>query len=74
MLIAVRFGAKCRVFWCKMRGKNKRFGQHFFVVADANLASFFFKEKCKTIVNGKKWRGEKHPMLSAISIIRVHFI
>ena len=56
MLIAVRFGAKCRVFWCKMRGKNKRFGQHFFVVADANLASFFFKEKCKNIVNGKKLR------------------
>ena len=56
MLIAVRFGAKCRVFWCKMRGKNKPFGQHFFVVADANLAPFFFKEKCKNIVNGKKLR------------------
>ena len=52
----MRFGAKCRVFWCKMRGKNKRFGQHFFVVADANLAPFFFKEKCKNIVNGKKLR------------------
>jgi len=39
-----------------MRGKNKHFGQHFFVVADANLAPFFFKEKCKNIVNGKKLR------------------
>ena len=58
MLNAVRFGAKCRVFWCKMRGNNKHFGQHFFVIADANLAQIFFKEKCKSIVNGKKWRGE----------------
>jgi hypothetical protein len=39
-----------------MRGKNKPFGPHFFVVADANLASFFFKKKCKNIVNGKKLR------------------
>ena len=56
VLIAMRFGANCRVFWCYLHGKNKRFGQHFFVVADANLAPFFFKEKCKNIVNGKKLR------------------
>jgi len=39
-----------------MRGKNKHFGQYFFVVADANLAPFSIKEKCKSIVNGKKLR------------------
>jgi hypothetical protein len=25
---------------------------HFLVVADANLGEIFFKEKCKSIVNG----------------------
>ena len=31
---------------------------HFLVVADANLGEFFFKEKCKSIVNGQKRRGQ----------------
>ena len=70
MLIAVRFGAKCRVFWCKMRGKNKRFGQHFFVVADANLASFSIKEKCKNIVNGKKLRRKRRRPAALLPLLR----
>jgi hypothetical protein len=40
-----------------MHGQSKRFGQHIFVVADANLTQIFFKEKCKSIVNGKKAEG-----------------
>ena len=62
---AVRFDAKCSAFWCKMQCvllliavQKQAFWPTFFVVSDANLAQFFFKEKCKTIVNGKKWRGE----------------
>ena len=56
-----------------MRCKNKGFGQHFFVVSDADLAQIFFKEKCKTIVNGKN-RREKRAMLAALFIILLHFI
>jgi len=36
--------------------QKQAFWPAFFVVADANLAPFFFKEKCKNIVNGKKLR------------------
>ena len=56
--LASRFGAYCIAFWCILHCKSKHYGQHFFVVSDANLAQIFFKEKCKSIVNGKKWRGE----------------
>jgi len=38
--------------------QKQAFWPTFFVVSDANLAQIFFKEKCKSIVNGKKWRGE----------------
>jgi len=60
----LRFGAKYTAFWCKMQGvlvlnalQNLAISPHFLVVADANLGDFFFKEKCKSIVNGQKWRG-----------------
>jgi len=66
MLIALRFGAKCVA-------KNKGFDHHFFVIADANLASFFFKEKCKNIVNGKKLR-RKAPEVGRRFTILLHFI
>ena len=56
-----------------MQCKSKRFGQHFFVVADAILAQIFFKEKCKSIVNGKKLR-EKHAMFAAVFFTWAHFI
>ena len=62
--IAVRFGAKCSAFWCILRCvlvqnalQQLAIRLHFLVVADANLGEFFFKEKCKSIVNGQKWRG-----------------
>ena len=62
--IALRFGAKYTAFWCKMQGvlvlnalQNLAICPHFFVVADANLGEFFFKEKSESIVNGQKRRG-----------------
>ncbi len=73
MLNAMRFDAKCNAFWCKMQCKSKGFDHHFFVIADANLAQIFFKEKCKSIVNGKN-RREKRAMLAAVFIILLHFI
>ena len=80
MLNALRFGAKCSAFWCKMQCvlvliavQKQAFGPTFFVVADANLAQIFFKEKCKSIVNGKN-RREKRAMLAAVFIILLHFI
>ena len=61
--IALRFGAYCDVFWCILRCvlvqnalQQLAIRLHFLVVADANLGDFFFKEKCKSIVNGPKWR------------------
>jgi len=53
--------------------QKQAFWPTFFVVADANLAQIFFKEKCKTIVNGKN-RREKRAMLAAVFIILQHFI
>ena len=62
--IALRFGAKCTAFWCILRCvlvqnalQQLAIRPHFLVVADANLGEFFFKEKCKSIVNGQKRRG-----------------
>ena len=62
--IAMRFDAKCTAFCCKMQCvllqntlQHLAIRLHFFVVADANLGEFFFKEKCKSIVNGQKRRG-----------------
>ena len=61
---AMRFDAKCNAFWCKMPCvlvqnalQQLAIKPHFQVVADANLGEFFFKEKCKSIVNGQKRRG-----------------
>jgi hypothetical protein len=53
--------------------QKQAFWPAFFVVADANLAQIFFKEKCRSIVNGKKLR-EKHTMFAAVFIIWAHFI
>ena len=62
--IALRFGAKCTAFWCILRCvlvqnalQQPAIRHHFPVVADANFGDFFFKEKCKNIVNGQKRRG-----------------
>jgi len=62
--IAVRFGAYCSAFWCILQCvlvlnalQHPAIKPHFLVVTDANLGEFFFKEKCKSIVNGQKWRG-----------------
>ena len=64
MQIALRFGAKCTAFCCILRCvlvqnalQQLAIRLHFLVVADANSGEFFFKEKCKSIVNGQKWRG-----------------
>ena len=53
--------------------QKQAFWPAFFVVADAILAQIFVKEKCKSIVNGKKLR-EKHAMFAAVFITRAHFI
>ena len=53
--------------------QKKGFWPTFFFVSDANLAQFYFKEKCKSIVNGKN-RREKRAMLAAVFTIRAHFI
>ena len=62
--IALRFGAKCTAFWCILRCvlvqnalQQPAIRVHFLDVADANFGDFFFKEKCKNIVNGQKRRG-----------------
>jgi len=59
MQIALHFGANCIAFWCKMHCvlvqnalQQLAINLHFLVVADANLGEIFFKEKCKSIVNG----------------------
>ena len=63
--IALRFDAKCTTFWCILRCvlpqnalQQLAIRPHFLVVADANLGEFFFKEKCKSIENGQKTRGQ----------------
>ena len=48
MLNAMRFGAKCNAFWCKMRGKNKRFGQHFLLLRMQIWHHFPSKRNAKT--------------------------
>ena len=62
--IALRFGAKCTAFWCILHCvlvqnalQQPAIRHHFLVVSDANLGGFFFKEKCKNIVNGQNRRG-----------------
>ena len=61
---ALRFAAYCDVFWCILRCvlvqntlQQLAIRLHFLVVADANFGEFFFKEKCKSIVNGQERRG-----------------
>ena len=58
-----RFVAFCLAFWCILQCvlvqntlQHLAIRLHFLVVADANLGEFFFKEKCKSIVNGQKRR------------------
>ena len=60
----LHFGAYYTAFWCKLHCvlmqntlQHLAIRLHFLVVADANLGEFFFKEKCKSIVNGQKRRG-----------------
>ena len=62
---ALRFGAKYTAFWCILQCVLRQntlqklaIRPHFLVVADANLGDFFFKEKCKSIENGQKRRGQ----------------
>ena len=62
--IALRFDAKCTAFWCILRCvlrqnalQQPAIRHHFLVVSDANFGDFFFKEKCKNIVNAQKRRG-----------------
>ena len=62
--IAMRFGAKCTAFCCILRCvlvqntlQQLAIRLHFLVVADANFGDSFFKEKCKSIVNGQERRG-----------------
>ena len=60
---AVHFGAYCSAFWCISQRvllqnalQHLAIKLHFLAVADANLGEFFFKEKCKSIVNCQKRR------------------
>ena len=58
-----RFAAFYLAFWCILQcvlvQNALRFAAYcdFLVVADANFGEFFFKEKCKSIVNGQERRG-----------------
>ena len=61
---AMRFDAKYNAFWCILQCvlmqnalQQLAINLHSLVVVDANLGEFFFKEKCKSIVNGQKRRG-----------------
>ena len=61
----LRFDAKCTAFWCILQCVLRQnvlqqlaIRPRFLVVADANLGEFFFKEKCKSIENGQKRRGQ----------------
>ena len=60
---ALRFGAFRSAFCCILQCvllqnalQHLAIKLHFFAVADANLGEFFFKEKCKSIVNCQKRR------------------
>ena len=62
--IALHFGAYYTAFCCILQCvllqnalQHLAIKLHFLAVADANLGEFFFKEKCKSIVNGQKRRG-----------------
>ena len=77
---ALRFDAKCTAFWCILRCvlpqnalQKLAIKPRFLVVADANLGEFFFKEKCKSIVNGQKLRGQALKHCPKI-IVWAHFI
>jgi hypothetical protein len=77
---ALRFDAKCTAFWCILRCvlpqnalQKLAIKPRFLVVADANLGEFFFKEKCKSIVNGQKTRGQALKNRSNF-IVWAHFI
>ena len=59
-----RFAAFYLAFWCILQCvlvqntlQQLAIRLHFLVVADANFGEFFFKEKCKSIVNGQERRG-----------------
>ena len=61
----LRFVAFCLAFWCILQCvllqnalQQLAINLHFLVVADANLGVLFFKEKCKSIVNGQKRKGK----------------
>ena len=61
--IAVRFAAFRSAFCCISQCvllqnalQHLAIKLHFLAVADANLGEFFFKEKCKSIVNCQKRR------------------
>ena len=58
------FGTYSIAFWCILRCvlrqnalQQPAIRHHFLVVSDANFGDFFFKEKCKNIVNAQKRRG-----------------
>ncbi len=77
---ALRFGAYCSAFWCILQCVLRQnalqqlaIRPRFLVVADANLGEFFFKEKCKSIVNGQKTRGQALKNRSKF-IVWAHFI
>ena len=77
---ALRFDAKCTAFWCILRCvlqqnalQKLAIRPHFLVVTDANLGGFFFKEKCKSIVNGQNPRGQALKNCPKI-IVWAHFI
>ncbi len=77
---ALRFGAKCTAFWCILQCvlvqnalQQLAIKPRFLVVADANLGVFFFKEKCKSIENGQKRRGQALKNRSKF-IVWAHFI
>ena len=61
--IALHFGAYYTAFCCILQCvllqnalQRLAIKLHFLAVADANLGEFFFKEKCKSIVNCEKRR------------------
>ena len=77
---ALRFDAKCTAFCCILHCvllqnalQQLAIKPRFLVVADANLGEFFFKEKCKSIVNGQNPRGQALKNCPKI-IVWAHFI
>ena len=76
----LHFAAFHLAFWCILQCvlvqnalQHHAHRLHFLVVVDANLGEISFKEKCKSIVNGKKLR-EKHAIFAAFFITQAHFI